>query len=662
MYMSTDFYLQFLGKNKKGSRVTTINEAIQLPQTSSGIPNILKGIPQSSSTSPTKERKNLGLAVVDIESFKETIFEYSNGHKTGLNQPVCVLGDPGMGKSAIILDAARKVCDALYNGQREFIELTKVSSDDQKLKDVYANPDKYYIFMDVRMTVYEKYELKGTPFPSASNPGTMEALFESWMAILFLPDAAGMLFLDEVNQTSIETQTALYGILHKDERTIGGRAIANKKGWSVHCAGNLPQTGKGVQTVLAALQDRMNTVWLEITYPEWIKWADTAKSTTEQGDIRALFHPLVIGYLNQSHENLDEDQFQEVFIQASDSQKSSLNAPNPRNFVSLSEAIYSLDELIVMRATKLNDSIQSLQAEYDKLKNGTPEKARAYTVLQDKMKQYKQLTTNYARECDQRAKMKINTTWAMKFRRFVAAQNVNINDIFDYATDEESKTPIFQKLTYKQDTGVERKDQQGNVVTGSTPQEVTNNMGQLKELIQSILVQFVNSAGLGEYLEGTKKIPSPNMEKDKYQEFLASIPKGANKDINEDFKYVSRIYTIINTQIRENSKDLAAVTWSYIANATYNGTLIFPLFKFALDKNCTPQQLQQLTDDRGKDISFNKDEMKNAMKSLNAKLKEDIQHFSGAPEEEEEGSTSVTGGSLEKINNLLKRSLAFLKK
>ncbi len=663
--MSTDFYLQFLDKNKKGSRVTIVSEAIKLGTPQTGIPSELRGIAQSTTMSPTKERKNLGLAVVDIDSVKETIFEYSNGEDTDLNQPICVLGDPGMGKSAIILDTARRLCDTIYNGQREFVELTKVSSDVKKIRDVFANPGSYYIFMDIRMTVYEKYELKGIPFPSTINPGTMESLFESWMSILFLPDAAGMLFLDEVNQTSIDTQTALYGILHKDERTIGGRAIANKDGWSVHCAGNLPATGKGVQTVLAALQDRMNTVWLEITFPEWIKWASTAKSTTRRGLVRDLFHPLVIGHLTQSHQTLDDEQFKEVFIQASEMSKTTLNAPNPRNFVALSEALYSLDIIIVRKVKELNAKLESLQAEYDKLQDGTPEKAQAYEELQKIQKQYRLVTTNYAARCEHRAKMKINTSWALKFRRYVAAQNVNINDIFEYATDEEAKLPIFQKLTYKQDTGVDRKDARGNVVTGSTPQEVTNNMGQLKELIQSVVIQFTKSAGLEDYVEGKKKIPNPTMQKDKYQEFLASLPTGANKEINEDFKYVSRIYTIINTQIRENSKDLAAVTWSYLANATYNGILLFPLFKFALDKNCTPQQLKQLTDDRGKDISFNKAEMEAAMSSLNAKLKEDIQAFSTASAEEEEegeGQGGPMSAPLEKINDLLEQSIAFLKK
>lgn len=655
--MSADFYLQFLDKNNKGKRVTTLNEAIKLPNVSTGIPDVIKGVEQSTATRPTKERKHLGLPIVDIASLKETIFEYSNGYNTNLNQPICVLGDPGMGKSAIILDTAKKVCSSIYGGKREFVELAKVISDTDKFNEVYNNPSGFYVFMDVRMTAYEKYELKGTPFPSKTQEGTMESLFETWMAILFLKDAAGMLFLDELNQTSIETQTALYGILHKDERTIGGRAIANKRGWSVHAAGNLPETGSGVQTMLAALQDRMNTVWLEVNYPTWVGWAETAKSATDQGEERPMFHPLVLGFLGQTHEALDEEQFKNIFIQTTDTKKGALNAPNPRNFVALSESLYSLDDVIKMKASKLSEEVAALQDSYTGLKEGTPAKTRAYTEIESKKAQYTHLTQNYASECEQRAKMKINTPWAIKFRRYVAAQNVNINDIFEYEKEEPAKESITKKLTYKQAKG-------GGVETGSTPQEVTNNMGQLKELIQSLVVQFVKDCGLNDYLEGNKTIPHALATgKEKYDKFVAGLPTGVNKDIQNDFKYIARIYTIINTQVKEGAKDLAAITWNYLSSLEHNGVPVFPLFQIALDRNCTPEQLSKLKDDRGKDIAFSRAEMAAAMKGLTAKLKEDIQGYStakAAPEEEEEGATQ--SASLNTINNLLKKSINFLKK
>jgi len=658
--MSADFYLQFLDKNNKGKRVTTtLNEAISLGTTSTGIPAELRGRKFKSEPEKTMDRGGLELPVVDIASLKAYLFENSNGYNNGLNQSVCVLGDPGMGKSAIVLDTAKHLCEVKYKGKREFVELAKLGSNTSKFDEVYSNPGNYYIFIDVRMTAYEKYELKGTPFPSKTQEGTMESLFETWMAVLFLPDAAGMLFLDEINQSDYGTQTALYGLLHKDERTIAGRAIANKEGWSVHGAGNLPEDKRGVQALLAALQERFKTVWLEITFDTWLNWADNATTSSADGNTIPVFHPLVMGFLKQMRDVLDDDQFKNIFIKQEGSGKAKgLNAPNPRNFVALSEYIYSQDSIVKTEGSRLANEIAILEASYAKLVNGTPAKARAYEQLEKKKQELDYLLdVKYLKNIVLDARSKINTPWARKFKRYVEAQNLNINDIFEFDNDEQAKSSIAQKLTYKSATDK-------GVTSGGTPQEVTNSMGQLKEMIQSIIKQFIENCGLGEYLTGEVSIPHALGDKKKFDKFVANIPVNVNKNINEDFKYISRIYTIINTQVREHARDLAAVTWSYLANAEHNGVQLFPLFKLAVDKNCTPQQKAKLTDDRGQDIEFSKADMKAAMSALNAKLKEDIQAYSTAKpsgaEEEEEGVE--TNASLEDINNLLKQSLNFLKR
>lgn len=655
--MSTDCYLQFLEKNNKGQRVSVLTEApIKISSASTGLPEEIRGRRFKSESEQTMERGGLVLPVVDIVSLKEYLFENSNGYNNGLNQSICVLGDPGMGKSAIVLDAAKHICETKYKGKREFVELAKLGSNTDKFTEVYNNPSNYYLFIDVRMTAYEKYELKGTPFPSKTQEGTMESLFETWMAVLFLPDAAGMLFLDEINQSDYGTQTALYGLLHKDERTIAGRAIANKEGWSVHGAGNLPEDKRGVQALLAALQERFKTVWLEVTFDTWIGWADNAKTISTDGNPIPVFHPLVMGFLKQMNEALDDEQFKTVFIKQGGSGKAKgLNAPNPRNFVALSEYIYSQDSIVKTEGKRLVDEVAELEASYAKLVNGTPAKARGYVQLEKKQKELDYLLdVKYLQRIVLDARAKINTPWARQFKRYIEGQNLNINDIFEFDNDEQSKSSITRKMTYASTTA-------DGVSQGGTPQEVTNSMGQLKDMIQSIMKQFIENCGLGEYLTGDVLIPHAHGNKNKYDEFVANIPINVNKDINDDFKYISRIYTIINTQITENAKDLAAVTWSYLANAKSNDVLLFPLFQLAVDKNCTSQQKSKLKDERGQDIAFSKEQMKAAMSALNAKLKEDVQAYSTAKpsssEEEEEGETTA---SLEDINILLKQSLKFL--
>ena len=652
--MSVTNYLDYFNKGKR----SVLTEAIRLPGTSTGIPKIIQGVEQSQGAIETMERGKLNLPIVDIDSLKNTLFEYSGARGTGLNQTICVLGDPGMGKSAIVLSTAKQICDAFnkkYKEQRTFVELT--SSDTEMLKQIFSSPQSYYIFIDVRMTAYEKYELKGTPFPSPEKEleGTMRSLYDDWMAALFLRNAAGMIFLDEINQADIGTQTALYGLLHKDERTIGGRAISNKNRWSVHCAGNLPETGKGVTSLLAALQDRVGgTVWLQVTYPKWLEWAKTATTTNETGDIKSTFHPLITGFLNQNFDILEEDEFKKLFIQQDAQGK--LNSPNPRNFAALSEALYSYDDTLIEDATNLADEIARLSSAYSKLPNNTREKTAAYETIEAKKAQYKKLESSYAEECGRRAARKINDVWARKFQRYVAAQNMTINDIFELEHEETAKESVVKKLTYQQ--------KKGEVVTGSTPQQVTSNMGQLKNTIESIIIQFIEECGLTEYIKGNAKIPNAFTKPEEYKKFIATLPTQSNKSIQEDFKYISRIYTIINTLVKHNEKDLAAIVFSYVKDFIYNGASVFDIFNLAVDRNLTPEQKQQLKDDRGKDIDFGKQAIAKAMATLNAKLKEDIQGYTTAsylPSEEEE--TGTTGeDALENINDIIVDALNLLQK
>ena len=663
--MAVDFYLQFLDKNNKGKRVTTLNENVNIKPVATGLPDYVDDVDEFTDFSgKTIQKGDLILPVVDIASFKETIFTYSNGHDTGLNQSVCVLGDPGMGKSAIVLDTARKINTAKYGNTRQFVPLSDITDrpkgKEVDFNDVWNNPGKYYIFLDVRMTAYEKYELKGVPFPSKEAEGTMVSLFERWMGLLFLPDAAGMLFLDEINQSDFGTQTALYGLLHKDERTIAGRAIANKDGWSVHGAGNLPEDAAGVEPLLAALQDRFNNCWLEVTYESWLEWASTAQ-TEENGKTRAMLHPLILGFLAEARKGLDEEKFKNVFIQQGNAGGTQgANAPNPRNFVSVSEVLFTQDQIIKKKNAQLAAEIKSLEADYNKQPEGTPNRRTAYAALQAKQKEKQDLVKGgYLRACYDAAVLKINPEWANEFKRYILALKVNIHDIFAFDKEADATRSIEQKLTYRRE----------GKTTGSSARRVTNAMGQLEGLIEQITVQFVEACGMGEYLKGNIRMPHPKSEPEEYKQFTATLPKNVNKNIQADFKYIETIYLIMRTQIAQGEKDLAAMTYSYFENVKYNGVHVFPLIKFAISNNCTPQQLKKLTDEQGKQIEFSKKAQKDAMNSLMHELGEEFGNYAvpskgSLPEEAEENMSEeeAEDNSLDHLNQVLQMSINIARK
>lgn len=655
--MSVTNYLDYFNK---GKRSVLSENAIELKSSRTSVPKFIQGVEQAEGSIKTMARGKLNLPIVDIASLKSTLLEYSGARGTGLNQTICVLGDPGMGKSAIVLETAKQICTAfnkMKNEQRKFVAFTTTNK--ELLKTIFKNPENYYIFIDVRMTAYEKYELKGTPFPSKEKElaETMVALYDDWMATLFLPNAAGMVFLDEINQADIGTQTALYGLLHKDERTIGGRSIANKDSWTVHCAGNLPEGMVGVKSLLAALQDRVGgSVWLEVTYPVWLEWASTATAVKPSGESRPTFHPLILGFLAQNYDVLEPEDFNKVFIQQD--VKGGLNAPNPRNFVALSEALYSYDDILIQDAAELVDEIARMSEAYKAIPSGSYKKTNAYEAIEAKKKQYKKLETGYAMECGQRSAIKINHIWARKFQRFVASQNMSINDIFELDNEEKAKEAIVKKLSYS-------KTEQG-VSTGSSPQQVTSNIAQLKDIIQSIMLQFIDNCGLGEYVKGNLMIPvktkigssGPSKE---YIAFRESLTKLSNKTINEDFKYVARIFTIINTLIKNNERDLAAIVFSYIKDFKYNDTPVYDIFSEAVEACATPEQKKQLKDERGKDIEFGRAAIQQAMEALKDKLKTDIQAFSTADSQASEDE-EIEDESLADINKIILDALNFIKK
>ena len=232
--------------------------------------------------------------------------------------------------------------------------------------------------------------------------------------------------------------------------------------------------------------------------------------------------------------------------------------------------------------------------------------------------------------------------------------NNNINGIFKFATEYEARDPIVQKLTYASKT-TDGKSK------GGTAQLVTSSMGQLRDTIQSIMKQFITNCGLGEYITSGASIPHPHGNEKKYKEFTDKIPVNFNKDIDNEFKTIRRIYYIINTQVVENARDLAAVTYSYLVNAKYNNIDLFPLFELAMEKNLTPEQKTKLKNDRGTDFAFSQKQMKDAMASLQSKLGEELQAYNpgvtGTSEDEEE-----EGASLKEILALVQQSVKFLLK
>ena len=153
--------------------------------------------------------------------------------KEGHHTPVMIWGAPGVGKSQIILQVAKKHNVPL---------------------------------IDIRLSQMEPSDLRGIPFRT-------DELVE-WAVPAMLPDATrhgseGILFLDEITSAPPSVSAAAYQLIL--DRKLGQYEVPD--GWSIFAAGNR-QGDRGVTyTMPAPLANRFSHYDFEINLDDWVAWA-----------------------------------------------------------------------------------------------------------------------------------------------------------------------------------------------------------------------------------------------------------------------------------------------------------------------------------------------------------------------------------------------------
>lgn len=150
-------------------------------------------------------------------------------------QPVFVWGPPGIGKSAVIHQLAKKA---------------KMS------------------IIDIRAVLLDPVDVRGLPSINGDNRA-------HWCPPAFLPhdeDSAGVLFLDELPQAPPLTQSALLQLVL--DRKIGEYQLP--EGWTVVAAGNRQQDRTGSSRIIKSLDNRFAHVEVEVNADDWLEWARDA--------------------------------------------------------------------------------------------------------------------------------------------------------------------------------------------------------------------------------------------------------------------------------------------------------------------------------------------------------------------------------------------------
>ncbi len=211
----------------------------------------------------------------------EEILDHYLGSTCRLNYALKIVGHPGVGKSAIIREAAVR---------------------------------KNFLFIDTRLAFKENIDLGGYPVPDHENRRMVyyrprfippEQIPKGFDGIVW--------FLDEANRAHPTVIQTLFQII--TEHTCGEHALSEKT--FIILAGNL---GEGDDTTItdfddAALDGRLSILQLRPTAPEWLTWAT-----------RNEIHPSVIKYIKLFPDRLWDEK--------------NIN-PNPRGWHQVSLAIRS---------------------------------------------------------------------------------------------------------------------------------------------------------------------------------------------------------------------------------------------------------------------------------------------------------------------------------
>jgi len=174
---------------------------------------------------------------------------------------VLFLGPPGIGKSTMVR--------AFAEWEAKKLGLEFVDYDYTHYHDVVKEPDRYYVFYDLRLTEVEPTDLGGIPRDLNTTAITNKQY--DW-AIALSKAKAGLLLLDEFNlhqRDDVESQS--YKLIL--DRKAG--SIRFSQNVRVIALGNTKETNPLVRFLSFGLRNRFNILKVDSpTIEEWSRWMD----------------------------------------------------------------------------------------------------------------------------------------------------------------------------------------------------------------------------------------------------------------------------------------------------------------------------------------------------------------------------------------------------
>jgi len=174
-----------------------------------------------------------------------------------------IWGTTGIGKSETTDRKAEELAEKYDRKYVRWNELTETQK-----KDLEANPEKYFVFMDIRLSQMDPSDLRG--IPALNGKSTVEWKKPFWLYVASLEKMRGVIFFDEINLAPPSIQASAYQLIH--DRALDTLKLSD--GMGVIAAGNRAEDKAQVYDLSKPLQNRFDHVTLAIPrYEDWTDWA-----------------------------------------------------------------------------------------------------------------------------------------------------------------------------------------------------------------------------------------------------------------------------------------------------------------------------------------------------------------------------------------------------
>ena len=186
---------------------------------------------------------------------------------------IFIYGDPGIGKSSVVYQAAKSIStsfpripdndDNQTSKTRTFVAWDDTSPEEKKL--IQNFPGRYFVFIDLRVASMEPDAFMGIVVKIEQGAKSLERTPDDWAYVCGQPNAAGVLFLDELNQGDSQVMKAVFKLILDRGITSAGRF---PDGIKLAAAGNRT----AFNSVLPhAIANRLALLVLEPDLSEWIE-------------------------------------------------------------------------------------------------------------------------------------------------------------------------------------------------------------------------------------------------------------------------------------------------------------------------------------------------------------------------------------------------------